>query len=55
MPKLYQILRQEPDGRWRFVAHGARYSVGEAADVVERIARFSGDKTRILLCGKDRT
>ncbi len=34
----YQIIKIEPGAdRWSFVAHGARWSKDEAADMIERM------------------
>jgi hypothetical protein len=54
MPKRYQVVRLDIDGRWRFWAHGARFSAIEAQELKEWLGRI-GLRTRLLLCGKDRT
>lgn len=50
----YQIARRDGrSGKWCLVAHGATYSRAEAQEARDTIARHSGDKTRLLKCGKE--
>lgn len=50
----YQIARRDSkSGKWSLAAHGATYSRAEAQDTCDSIARHSGDKTRLLKCGKE--
>lgn len=50
----YQIARRDSkSGKWSLAAHGATYGRAEAQEACDSIARHSGDKTRLLKCGKE--